>query len=69
MSLIAMNNQGQWGVATNIENFSFVVATENEIPTVYITKNINGNFVHEKASQKWLDEYTNNRKKILVKKV
>lgn len=69
MSLIAMNNQGQWGVATNIENFSFVVATENEIPTVYITKNINGNCVHEKASQKWLDEYTNNRKKILVKKV
>lgn len=38
MSLIAMNNKGQWGVATNIENFSFVVATATEKATVYITK-------------------------------
>lgn len=68
MSLIAMNNQGQWGVATNIENFSFVVATKNEAPTVYITKNINGNCIHEKASQEWLDEYTKSRMKPLVKK-
>jgi len=68
MSLIAMNNQGQWGVATNIENFSFVVATKNEAPTVYIIKNINGNCIYEKASQEWLDEYTKSRMKPLVKK-
>ncbi|TDL64727.1 N(4)-(beta-N-acetylglucosaminyl)-L-asparaginase [Rhodococcus qingshengii] len=35
MSLICMNNEGQWGVATNVE-FPFVVATEEEEPTVYI---------------------------------
>ena len=29
ISLIAMNNKGEWGVATNIEGFSFAVATEN----------------------------------------
>ena len=28
LSLIAMNNKGEWGCATNIEGFSFVVATE-----------------------------------------
>lgn len=55
-------------IATNIENFSFVVATKNEAPTAYITKNINGNCIHEKASQEWLDEYTKSRMKPLVKK-
>ena len=38
MSLIAMNNKGEWGVTTNIEGFSFAVATENEEPTVYLVK-------------------------------
>ncbi|NYE03467.1 isoaspartyl peptidase/L-asparaginase-like protein (Ntn-hydrolase superfamily) [Bacillus niacini] len=35
MSLICMNKHGEWGVATNVE-FPFVVATEEEGPTVYI---------------------------------
>ncbi|WP_288060478.1 N(4)-(beta-N-acetylglucosaminyl)-L-asparaginase [Thomasclavelia cocleata] len=65
MSLIAMNNKGQWGVATNIENFSFVVATATEKATVYITKNINGKCIHEAASQEWLDNYMATRKKTL----
>ena len=65
MSLIAMNNKGQWGVATNIENFSFVVATATEKATVYITKNINGKCIHEAASQEWLDNYMTARKKTL----
>lgn len=38
LSLIAMNNKGEWGVATNIEGFSFAVATENQEPIVYLTK-------------------------------
>lgn len=65
MSFVAMNNKGQWGVATNIKNFSFVVATETEKATVYITNNINGKCIHEVASQAWLDNYMATRTKSL----
>lgn len=61
LSVVAMNNEGQWGVATNIEGFSFAVVTEELEPTVYLTKNIDGACVHEKASQEWLDEYMRTR--------
>lgn len=68
MSLVAMNNKGEWGVATNIEGFSFAVATENEEPTVYLTKNVDGKFIHEVASQEWLDNYMQTRMAPLVEK-
>ncbi len=52
LSLIAMNNQGQWGVATNIEGFSFAVATENQEPTVYlVNRQPDGHCTFEVASQ------------------
>ncbi|WP_297438705.1 N(4)-(beta-N-acetylglucosaminyl)-L-asparaginase [uncultured Clostridium sp.] len=66
MSLIAMNNKGEWGVATNIEGFSFAVATEIEEPVVYITKNIDGKCIHEVASKEWLDNYMKTRTAQLV---
>ncbi|MGL5478677.1 MAG: N(4)-(beta-N-acetylglucosaminyl)-L-asparaginase [Clostridium sp.] len=66
MSLVAMNNKGEWGVSTNIEGFSFAVATENEEPTVYLTKNINGKCIHEVASNEWLDNYMKTRMAKLV---
>ena len=61
LSLIAMNNKGEWGVATNIEGFSFAVATENQEPIVYLTKNKDGKCIHEVASQGWLDHYMKTR--------
>ena len=61
LSLIAMNNQGEWGVATNIEGFSFVVATQKHEPTIYLTKNVDGKCIHEKASQEWLEDYMQTR--------
>lgn len=61
LSLIAMNNKGEWGVATNIEGFSFAVATEGQEPIVYLTKNVNGKCIHEVASQEWLDNYMKTR--------
>ena len=61
LSLVAMNNKGEWGVATNIEGFSFAVVTENEEPTVYLTKNVDGKCIHEVASQEWLDNYMKTR--------
>lgn len=61
LSLVAMNNKGEWGVATNIEGFSFAVATEGQEPIVYLTKNVDGKCVHEVASQEWLDNYMKTR--------
>ena len=57
LSLVALNNKGEWGVATNIADFTFSVATKNEDPTVYISNRVDGKTVHEIASQEWLDAY------------
>lgn len=61
LSVIAMDNKGAWGVSTNIEGFSFVVATTKQAPTVYLVKYQDGKCVHEVASQEWLDEYMKTR--------
>lgn len=68
LSLIAMNNKGEWGVATNIEGFSFAVATSDQEPIVYLTKNVDGHCIHEIASQQWLDNYMKTRLAPLVEK-
>lgn len=61
LSVVAMNNKGEWGVATNIEGFSFVVATEKQEPIVYLTKHIDGKYQHVVASQEWLNNYMKTR--------
>lgn len=61
LSLVAMNNKGEWGVATNIEGFSFAVVVEGKETEIYLTKNIDGHCVHELASQEWLDNYMSTR--------
>ncbi|MFL0267515.1 N(4)-(beta-N-acetylglucosaminyl)-L-asparaginase [Candidatus Clostridium radicumherbarum] len=68
LSLIAMNNKGEWGVATNIEGFSFAVTTENEEPIVYLTKNVDGKCIHEAASKEWLDNYMSTRTAPIVRR-
>ena len=68
LSLIAMNNRGEWGVATNIEGFSFAVTTESQEPIVYITKNVNCKCIHEVASKEWLDSYIKIRTAPLARK-
>lgn len=68
LSVVALNNKGEYGVATNIEGFSFVVVTEELEPTVYLTKNVEGKCIHEKASQEWLDNYMKTRLAPLVEK-
>lgn len=61
LSVVAMNHKGEWGVATNIEGFSFVVATQNQEPIVYLTRQENGKCIHEVASKEWLDNYMKTR--------
>lgn len=68
LSLIAMNNKGEWGVATNIEGFSFTVVTKNQEPIVYLTKNIDGKCIHVVASEEWLEDYMKTRMAPLVEK-
>ncbi len=68
ISVVAMNNKGEWGAATNISGFSFVVATDTQEPIVYLIKNINGQCIHEKASEEWLNEYMQERMKPIIKK-
>ena len=61
LSVVAMNCKGEWGVATNIDGFSFAVVTEDQEAMVYLTKRENGHCVHEVASQEWLDNYMKTR--------
>lgn len=57
ISVICMNNKGEFGVATNIKKFAFCVSTKDHEPTVYLTKLIDGKTTYEKASKEWLDNY------------
>ena len=61
LSLIAMNCKGEWGVATNIEGFSFAVVTQTQEPIVYLTKREGERCVHTPASREWLEEYMRSR--------
>ncbi|MDE8314152.1 N(4)-(beta-N-acetylglucosaminyl)-L-asparaginase [Erysipelothrix rhusiopathiae] len=65
ISIVAMNKNGEWGVASNIDNFSFSVATEKQANTVYITKRVGDHMIHEIAPQEWLDKYLRERVKPL----
>lgn len=56
-SLVAMNNQGEWGVATNVE-FTFSVATDTEEPAIYLANmGENQQTIIEPITQEWLDAY------------
>ena len=61
LSLVAMNNKGEWGVATNIDGFSFAVVVEGKETEIYLTKKIEGHCVHEIATKEWLDNYMKTR--------
>lgn len=56
LSLVCMNPQGQWGIATNVE-FSFVVATETEAPEVYIARPEGNRTEIVVATKEWLKAY------------
>ena len=57
MSLVAMNNQGEWGVATNVE-FTFSVVNHKEEATIYIAHpGENHTTSIAPITQEWLDAY------------
>lgn len=58
LSVVAMNNKGEFGCATNIGGFSFSVATSELEPTVYlVTRQDDGHCTFEVASEEWMAEY------------
>lgn len=62
LSVIAMNNRGQWGAATNIDGFSVAVVTEELAPTVYlVSRGENGRCTLEVASEEWMENYMRTR--------
>ncbi|WP_207941606.1 hypothetical protein DOK78_002892 [Enterococcus sp. DIV2402] len=59
-SLIAMDCNGAWGVATNVE-FTFVVATENQRPTMYVAIPAEDNQTNiEPITEEWLEQQRKN---------
>ncbi|RRD39453.1 N(4)-(beta-N-acetylglucosaminyl)-L-asparaginase [Leptotrichia sp. OH3620_COT-345] len=68
ISVVAMNNKGEWGVSTNIDNFSFVVANELSDIKIYRAKRINGKTICELASKEWIEEYMSKRMEPLEEK-
>ena len=70
MSIIAMNNKGEWGIGTNVE-FSFVAATSDEEPKVYLAKPVENpdktikDIIIEEASKEYMEEYKRNIQKPL----
>ncbi|MFV0394169.1 MAG: N(4)-(beta-N-acetylglucosaminyl)-L-asparaginase [Coprobacillaceae bacterium] len=61
ISVVAMNPKGEWGVATNLEEFSFAVASQTEKAKVYITKMVDGKSYHTEASNDWMENYMKTR--------
>ena len=66
ISVVAMNAKGDFGAASNIENFSFVVATSTLSPTVFrVHPQSDGTMRHELATKEWLEAYLEERMKPL----
>lgn len=69
LSLIAINNKGEFGCATNISGFSFVVATQLQKPTVYLVeRDSNGKNHFKEADAAWMDNYMKTRTAPLERK-
>lgn len=58
LSVVAMNCKGEFGCATNVDGFSFSVATEDQEPIVYLVdREADGRCSFREADQEWLEEY------------
>lgn len=68
ISIVAMNAKGEWGVASNIENFSFAVATKHQPNTVYRTSRQGDCMIHEAVSEEWSQAYLAERMRPLEEK-
>lgn len=61
LSVVALDKDGNLGVATNIDGFSFVYATENKPAKVYLCYREDNKTLYKEASQEWLGDYMKTR--------
>lgn len=57
LSVVCMNRDGEFGAATNIKTFSFVVANEHLPPTVYLADRRDGQTCYTEADEQWMSDY------------
>ncbi len=56
-SLVALNNQGEWGVATNVE-FTFAAGNQDAAPQIFMANpGPSQTMVIEPISAEWLEAY------------
>ncbi|SKA02016.1 glycosylasparaginase precursor. Threonine peptidase. MEROPS family T02 [Pilibacter termitis] len=68
ISVVAMSKNGEFGAASTIENFSFVVANEQTPPSVFLVKRDGKHHLHIPATKEWLENYLTTRMMPLEKK-
>lgn len=61
ISIVALNNKGEFGSASNIDNFSFVIETETQPLTIYRSFREGNKMRHEVATEAWLKDYLKTR--------
>lgn len=60
ISIVCCDKNGNYGAATTIDQFSYVVMSDKLKPTVML---VTKEGVHQQADQKWVDSYFNQRNK------
>lgn len=61
LSVVALNKAGDFGAASTIHQFSFVVTRPNLSPTVYLTRRQGDHMVHQIADTAWQKAYFEER--------
>lgn len=61
LSVVAIDKDGNFGVATNIDGFSFVYGGETQEAKVYLCYRENDKTLYKEASSDWLDDYMKTR--------
>jgi hypothetical protein len=57
LSVVCMNNKGEFGAATNIKTFSFVVATACQPLTVFRAGREHGKTHYHPVDEAWMQAY------------
>jgi len=57
LSVVCMNRRGEFGAATNIKTFSFVVASENQPLTVYRAERHQEKTHYQPVDDEWMQAY------------
>ncbi|MDO4594881.1 MAG: isoaspartyl peptidase/L-asparaginase [Tissierellia bacterium] len=63
ISIVGVDKYGNYGVCTNIKNFSFVTMNDFDKPVVYICNRKDKTMEIKKADKKFMDDYMNKRLK------